>query len=65
MRSALSFKEGVQIGAKALLDVNLIWFGFIARLSQCGGGGILLVQMISTCLRCAYGKGGGGSTGNT
>jgi hypothetical protein len=30
-------------------------------LSQWGGGGILLVQINSTCLRCAWGGGGGGS----
>jgi hypothetical protein len=44
---------GVHIGARALLDINLIWFD-MARLSQWGGGGcFLLVQMISTCLICA------------
>ncbi len=37
--SALSFIEGVHIGARALLDINLIWFGYIARLFQWGGGG--------------------------
>jgi hypothetical protein len=31
--------------------LNLIWFGYIARLSQWGGGGNFLVQMISTCFR--------------
>ncbi len=30
---------GVHIGARALLDINLMWFGYIARLSQLGGGG--------------------------
>jgi hypothetical protein len=29
-----SFIGGVHIGARALLDINLIWFGYIARLSQ-------------------------------
>ncbi len=29
----------VHIGARALLDINLIWFGYIARLSQWRGGG--------------------------
>jgi hypothetical protein len=43
-----------------MLDINLIWFGYIARLSQRGGEGILLVQKISTCLRCAEEGGGGG-----
>jgi hypothetical protein len=37
--SALSLIGGVHIGARALRDVNLIWFGSIARLSQWGGGG--------------------------
>jgi hypothetical protein len=32
--SALSLTGRVHIGARALLDMNLIWFGFIARLSQ-------------------------------
>jgi hypothetical protein len=41
------------IGARALLDINFIWFGHIARLSRWGGGGILLVQIITTCLRFA------------
>jgi hypothetical protein len=30
---------GVYIGARSLLDIKLIWFGYIARLSQCGRGG--------------------------
>jgi hypothetical protein len=33
------------IGARKLLEIQLIWFGFIARLSPWGGG-ILLVQML-------------------
>ncbi len=33
------FKGGVHIGARALHVLNLIWFGYIARLSQWGGGG--------------------------
>jgi hypothetical protein len=37
--SSLSFIEGVHIGARALHVLNLIWFGYIARLSQWGGGG--------------------------
>jgi hypothetical protein len=28
-----SYVGGVHIGARALLDINLIWFGYIARLS--------------------------------
>ncbi len=35
----LSFIGGVHIGARALHVLNLIWFGCVARLSQCGGGG--------------------------
>ncbi len=54
--SALSFIGKVHIGAGALLDINLIWFGHIARLSQWGGGDILLGQKISTCLRYAKKK---------
>jgi hypothetical protein len=32
--TTFSFIGGVHIGAKALHDLNLIWFGYIARLSQ-------------------------------
>ncbi len=39
--------------------LNLVWFGYIARLSQWVGGGYFLIQMISTCLRFARGGGGG------
>jgi hypothetical protein len=35
----LYFLGGVHIGARALHVINLIWFGYIARLSQRGGGG--------------------------
>jgi hypothetical protein len=36
------FAGRVHIGARALLDILLlIWFGYIARLSQCEGGGYL------------------------
>jgi hypothetical protein len=31
---------GVHIGARALLDINLIEFGYIARLSRWGGGSV-------------------------
>jgi hypothetical protein len=34
--TALSLKGGVYIGSTVLLDINLIWFGYIARLSQWG-----------------------------
>ncbi len=37
--SALSLIEGVHIVARALLDINLIGFGYIADLSQWGGLG--------------------------
>jgi hypothetical protein len=37
--SPLLFKGGVHIGARALHVLNLIWFGYIARLSLWGGGG--------------------------
>jgi hypothetical protein len=36
--SALSFIAGIHIGARALHVLNLILFGWIARLSQWGGG---------------------------
>jgi hypothetical protein len=42
------------------LDIDLIWFGYIACLSHCGRGGYFYsFQIISTCLHCAYRKGGG------
>ncbi len=31
--------KGVHIGASALLNMELIWFGYIAHLSQWGQGG--------------------------
>ncbi len=37
--SGNSVTGGVHIGARALLGIKLIWFGYIARLSQWGGGG--------------------------
>jgi hypothetical protein len=36
--SALLLTDGVHIGARALLDINLIWFGYISCLSQRWGG---------------------------
>ncbi len=36
--SALSLIGGVHIGARTLHILNLMWFGYIARLSQWGGG---------------------------
>jgi hypothetical protein len=44
--------RGVHIAARALFDISVITFGFIACLTQRGEEGILLVQIISTCLRC-------------
>jgi hypothetical protein len=38
-----------------MLDINLIWFGYIVRLSQWGEGNILLVQIISSCRRVLRG----------
>ncbi len=43
-----------------LLDINLISFGYIARLSQWGGGGYLLVSN-DFCLPFAMLRGGGGT----
>ncbi len=56
--TALSFLGGVHIGVRSMLDINLIWFGYTVRLSKWRRRGILLVQMISTFLRCDYGGGG-------
>jgi hypothetical protein len=39
--------------------VTLIWFGYIISLSQWGGGGNLLVKMISTCRHGLRGRGRG------
>jgi hypothetical protein len=39
------FKGGVHIGARALLEINLKWFGYIAV--PLGRRGLLLVQMIT------------------
>ncbi len=47
-------------GVTSAHDLNLIWSGCIARLSQWGGGGKFLVQIISTFLRYVRGKGGKG-----
>jgi hypothetical protein len=54
MKRSVGRGGGGFIGATALLDTKLKWFAYIAHLSQWGGGGgILLVQMISTCLHSA------------
>ncbi len=41
---------GAHIGARALLDINLIWSGYIARLSQWGGVGCFTLSN-DFCLR--------------
>jgi hypothetical protein len=39
--------ERVHIGTRALLDIKLIWFGYMARLSQWERGeGVVLVLII-------------------
>jgi hypothetical protein len=43
---SISSIGGVHIGVRALLVIYLIWFGFIAHLSQWGGGGIFLLVRI-------------------
>ncbi len=59
--SALSFIGGVQINARALLYINLIWFGNIARLSQWGQEeDNFLVQMVLPAVAMCRGRGGGG-----
>ncbi len=61
---SISLIGEVHIDVSALLDIYLIWFGFIVGLSHRrggrGGGGYLLVQIIPTCLRGAYVEEGGG-----
>jgi hypothetical protein len=37
-----------------------MWVDYVVRLSQWEEGGDFLVQIISTCLRCALRRGGGG-----
>ncbi len=46
---------GVHFGTRALHVLNLIWYGYIARLSQWGGGDNFIVQMNFTC----FAEGGG------
>jgi hypothetical protein len=51
---ALSLIKKVHIGARALLDMKLTWFGYIARLSQWGREGhFTRLKKIATCLRGA------------
>ncbi len=61
--SALSFIGVVHINARALLYINLIWFGNIARLSQWGEEeeDNFLVQMVLPAVAMCRGGGGGGS----
>jgi hypothetical protein len=49
------------IGARALLDINLIWFGYIADLSQWGGGGYYSFKWFLPAVASLKGGGGGGS----
>ncbi len=59
-RAPPEFIGGVHIGARALHVLNLIWFSNISCLSQWGGKECnFLVQMISTCHRYVWSKGGG------
>ncbi len=51
---------GANIGAKALLYINLTRFGFIARLSQWGGRGHF-TRSNDFYLRSLRGGGGGGN----
>jgi hypothetical protein len=37
---------GIHIGARALHVLNLIWFGYITRLSQWGGGGNSIILLV-------------------
>ncbi len=50
------------IGARALLDNQLIGFGYIARLLQWGGEGYSIGKIISACFYGAQRKGGRVST---
>ncbi len=61
--SALSLIGGVHIGARALLDINLIWFGYIACLSQWGegGGGFYSFKLFLPAFAALRGGGGGGA----
>jgi hypothetical protein len=60
--SSLWLIGGVHIGARALLDIQLTWFGWLYRLPIPVGEemGILLAQMISTCRLGLKGSGGRG-----
>ncbi len=60
--SALSSIGGVHIGARGLNVLNLIWFGYITRLSHWGGGGYFTYFTNYFYLACyAYRKGEGPS----
>jgi hypothetical protein len=61
--TALSFIGGVHINARALLYINLIWFGNIARLSRVGDEeDNFLVQMVLPGVAMCRGRGGGFGT---
>jgi hypothetical protein len=57
--SEISLIGGVHIGARALLDINLIWFGYIARISPWEGGGYF-TRLNDFYLPSLQIKGGGG-----
>jgi hypothetical protein len=57
--SALLFIEGVHIGARALLGINLKWFGYIARLWW-GGEYFTRSNDFYLPSLCLEGDGGGG-----
>jgi hypothetical protein len=50
----------VPIGAKSLLDINFIWFGYIARLSHWGGGGCFTRSIYFYLPYLRLEEGGGG-----
>jgi hypothetical protein len=58
--SALSLIGGVHIGARAVLDINLIWFGYMDRLFKWGGGGCFTLSNDYYLPSGAYKKGEGG-----
>jgi hypothetical protein len=67
VNSALSLRGGVHIGAKSVLHINLIWFGYIARLSQRGGGGYFTLSndFYLPLLRLEVGGGGSAPCGES
>jgi hypothetical protein len=57
--------RGVNIGTRALLNILILWFWLYRSHIPCSRKkeGYFLVQMISTCLRGAWTKGGEGQCG--